>query len=824
MKKQNKFFGLTKPLIVFFLLVLFTACSKEEEKKDTVAESYKLSTALEKHASYDEGYPMTDKPIDTSAWYKSHDYLEYYKDYYKDKIAPPPFDYTVDLSKKSFQELRLLRAEILARHGYLFMDYVSRSHFNATKWYQPVFWDNNFQIHLSEQEQQFIDKVLVYENKLYKNNYIGAGASKKANTANVVNWQQFEKVPAVMLQKLTVNGFAINSATHEQLFHVYDQNYYDYTPSFITTDLYLQVLHMHISKEMQALEVNKLFPLLDELLNEQYETAKNGNNASSQALKQASGWNQVYYAVALSLLKNKTYDVPSEWEKAYDYEYSHTKEANDYRSDFLGDSVMDYTQFIARGNYTRSDSLKQYFKCVKWLNSASIYLDENEPLSRAVVMGYNLSSSPKSWKSYTKFSDVIGFLAGEENNLSFAHLQQVLQKYKTVALADLLTANNLEKIRQELYSKDPRQFGPVGVNDRTDEFVKRKKLLFTAGRYTFDAEILQKLVHVKDPQPLRPFPKGLDIFAAMGNETAEDILLHTYKEQNQWPAYEEELDKLKGKFHGYKKWNNSVYSKQMEAVLSLEQSNSKAPYFMKLPAWRKKNLNTMLASWTELKHDMVLYAEQPSGAEMGNGGEVPPPQKIAYVEPNVAFWNKCQELLALNKQMLEKNEVATEVLLSRNKSLEELVQFLLKISEQELNGTMISNADFDQLSYMGGQIEQLTLNIIESQEAFVAQVSSPERYVAVATDVYTYKKECLQEGVGMADEIYVIAEINGLLYLTKGAVFSHYEFVGPSSNRLTDEAWQKQLLDHKTPKSAVWMNDIKVSVPAIKTAPNFNLY
>ena len=65
-----------------------------------------------------------------------------------------------------------------------------------------------------------------------------------------------------------------NSSEHEQLFHVYDQNYYDYTPSFITTDLYLQVLHMHISKEMQLLEEKKLFAILDQILTSLYEDSK----------------------------------------------------------------------------------------------------------------------------------------------------------------------------------------------------------------------------------------------------------------------------------------------------------------------------------------------------------------------------------------------------------------------------------------------------------------------------------------------------------------------------------------------------------------------
>ena len=40
-----------------------------------------------------------------------------------------------------------------------------------------------------------------------------------------------------------------------------------------------------------------------------------------------------------------------------------------------------------------------------------------------------------------------------------------------------------------------------------------------------------------------------------------------------------------------------------------------APYFMLTPQWEKKNLNAALASWAELKHDAILYAKQPMGAE-----------------------------------------------------------------------------------------------------------------------------------------------------------------------------------------------------------------
>ncbi len=824
----NRLTGIAATSGLILLAALCFSCSdkKEEEKKTTAQQAYKLNQPLMKFAPYDEGYPITTKEIDPQASYKHHDYVEYFKDYYKDKVQPPAFNFNVDLTGKTFHELRMLRAEILARHGFLFMDYVMRSHFNATNWYQPVFWDENFQIKLTKQEEEFIDRVLRVETVLHKNNYVQTAGYERANMSNVVNWHQFTDLPLTVKQHLAADGFVINKAKHEQLFHVYDQNYYDYTPSFITTDLYLQVLHMHISKEMQSLETKKMYPLLDRLLTELYEASKKDGASATAALRKAGAWNQTYFAVALSLLKGKKYTVPAGMESAFDFEYTHINDAEKIdRSDFLGDSLMDYTQFIPRGNYTRSDTLKQYFKCVKWLNSAVIFLDTDERLSSAVEIGYHLAASQTAKDEYLKFSKVIGFLAGDENNLSFYHLLKVLEKYKQAKQEELLSASNLNKIRTSLYAMDPSKFGTAGANERTIEFLARKKIVFTAGRYTFDGEILQRLVHVLRPKPLRPIPKALDVFAAMGNKTAEEILLNTYKEGQNWSGYTDTLNALKDKFKKFDNWNNSVYNKQMEAVLALQETDSRAPYFMKLPAWQKKNLNTMLASWTELKHDMVLYIQQPSGAEMGDGGEIPPPQKISYVEPSIAFWNTCLEFLKLNAELLEENNMMTATLQKRNDELLDLGTFLLRISEAELKGQKISVEDFERLSFVGGDVERLTLDIIESTEAFTASVSSPDRYMAVITDVYTYNDQCLQEGVGMADEIYVVVEINGLLYLTRGAVFSQYEFTGPSSNRLTDEEWQEDLFkNNKEQKQAIWMNDIRITVPEIKTAPNFNLY
>jgi hypothetical protein len=239
-----------KNISSILFLTLFFGCSWNKEKTaDTSV--YKLSQPLITMADYDEGYPLTDVIIDKDAPYKVEEFKKYYSDFYNDKTTPPPFDFNMDISHKTFNELRFLRGEILARHGFLFMDYVLRSQFNSTKWYQPVFWYDDFKIKLSDEEKIFMDKVLKLEQEQYKKNYLLSDGYKKANTENVVNWQQFTSIPTEMMNHLKQDGFVINKGQYEQLFHVYDENYYDYTPSFITTDLYLQVLHMHISKEMQ---------------------------------------------------------------------------------------------------------------------------------------------------------------------------------------------------------------------------------------------------------------------------------------------------------------------------------------------------------------------------------------------------------------------------------------------------------------------------------------------------------------------------------------------------------------------------------------------
>jgi len=73
------------------------------------------------------------------------------------------------LTGKSSDELRLLRNEIFARHGYIFKTEELKNHFSTKKWYKPEF--ENINSKLSEIDKENINRILEYEKAIKENKY-----------------------------------------------------------------------------------------------------------------------------------------------------------------------------------------------------------------------------------------------------------------------------------------------------------------------------------------------------------------------------------------------------------------------------------------------------------------------------------------------------------------------------------------------------------------------------------------------------------------------------------------------------------------------------
>jgi hypothetical protein len=716
------------------------------------------------------------------------------------------------------QEVRLLRSALSARQGYCFMEADLRGYFSAnTNWYDTLmesrFWDEDSgkgrfkPIAFSEEENKLLKKLDAREKELLGKNYLTRDGVRLANVENIVNLFQFKEVSKDFLSMLDKQNFTMLSSNHEQLFHVYEANDYQQFPNFVTTDLFLQVYHMYFSYLLKVLETEKFIPIAAELSSGMCDASLKMINDKDPKVARAAKFNAAFYAIPYTLLSGKKKVLPPDLLAMVDQEIKLIKGEQDEMSPLLKqDAFFGYSLFKPRGHYTRSEQLKKYFRAMMWLQMAPNCLNDDEQFDNAIfsanVLSKEKGSSGRTLSSlYKNIFEPIAFLIGEPDNLSVMDIVEFMEK-----------GNGPDKKKIESHMKKVAE-----TRNKIKPLVEVScvdKINFMPQRYLIDNEVLNYMVDIKTNAE-RPFPMGLDVFASFGVVSAEKILLGTMKEQEKWKDYPKVLKKFKTQFANYDGWNNSVYNKWIESLVAMQKTEKNYPVFMQTQMWDRKNLNTGLASWAELKHDAILYGEAPMAAECGGGGP-PPPITVGYVEPNIGFWKKMLELMDLTQGTLERNKLLTEDIKSKSKQLKSHAQFLLTASEKELKGEKLSEQEYNSIEAIGSTMEWLTLSIIEPNKYMDSwsNVKGPDRMVAVVADVYTRnilgcdKNGILHEGVGPVNEIFVVVDIGGYLYLAKGASFSYYEFVQPLGTRLTDEEWQQKIKDKKLPPIPSWMKDI----------------
>ena len=748
-------------------------------------------------------------------------------------------DYDMDVSGLNLSDLRILRNAPAAQRGYPFKDSYLRGIYGVTTWYDSLMYalDEKVQGVESKENESWRDaylraideqKLIVYNNveiafmkrlkeredELLKQNF-DVEEGLRVNMSNLLNPQQLKDFDSTLCQKLAEEGFAIVPSNTGQLFHIYERNDYSDFPSFVTTDLYLQLYHLYIDCMLRELEEYQLLPLMTEYTQDMIDAMlaiiHNADNDDSET-KRIAGRNLQFFRVALHLFNGKPINASYTTEKA---EIDKCLKAENAKSemlmDYMGEISFPYSLFRARGHYTRSDGLKRYFRGMMWLQTATMGLDYETEVKQAVQMAYAIKLFKKTRQKYDKIDNLITLLMGKHDNLSL--LQVIAEVDKTGMSMDELLNDDKEiakitKVLNEIGNKQTR------IRPKFEK-TSHNKINVMPQRYQPDAEVLQEMVDYDSNPTKRGIPKGIDVMAAMGVTAAEQILK---EEKTDWKQLLPNLDKMKKRMDEID-WSETTATQWMETLKVLTTgTDSKSPYFMQNPNWSKKDLNAALASWAELKHDAILYAKQPMGAECGGGENVPEPVVKGYVEPNVKFWKKASELLENTAKLLKDQNMMTEKIEGVTERLREEVEFLHRVSEKELAGKILTDEEYDQISYIGATFENISLDLLRMPNQNLynwVDIEGADRKVALVADVYTANadnnknKAILFEAVGDADEIYVVVEIGGYLYLTRGAVLSYREFVQPIDQpRLTDEEWQKQLESNPRKGVPEWMKTI----------------
>jgi len=305
----------------------------------------------------------------------------------------------------------------------------------------------------------------------------------------------------------------------------------------------------------------------------------------------------------------------------------------------------------------------------------------------------------------------------------------------------------------------------------------------------------------------------LDLAATFGSPLARELQLAT---ESRFLHYTDQLDSMTELVaaRAPDDWAGTVYDAWLLAMVPQFDPNGAAyPDFMQSDAWAAKALQTGFASYTELKHDTVLYTKQGSAGE----GEGPLPgdfEKRNWVEPDPVAFGRIAAAAELLRDGFADRDLLTPETDDLLATLIELSDFLGGIATRELAGQVATDAESERLDGIGSELEYIWIASSELTPDQSGQtVPGVDERAGLVTDVFTASFEYLQLGTGGVDEIYVIVPIaDGRFELAVGQVASYYEFWRDTAQpRLTDEEWRAmvtaaQQTDGPMPQRPQWVD------------------
>ncbi|MEO8085058.1 MAG: DUF3160 domain-containing protein, partial [Ardenticatenales bacterium] len=496
----------------------------------------------------------------------------------------------------------------------------------------------------------------------------------------------------------------------------------------------------------------------------------------------------------------------------------------------------DYGQYKPRGHYTRSPALERYFRTMMWYGRMTFRLNVDDETRSALLLTQALRSTKVNGTPavdlWARIYEPTTFFVGGSDDLSYRDYAPLMDQAfgagaDASAVADDAAIARFNELAKTLAG--PR-INSMFVWFFEDKEKVTKGLRMMGQRFTLDEYVFGQLVWRNVGTRLeeaRGLPKGLDIPAAFGSEAALGILQDMGETTGpEHLHYPEQMAKVRAEIAGLPEaqWHENLYWSWLSTfrpLLEPKAPDSGFPSFMTSDAWTRKDLNTVLGSWTEIKHDTLLYAKQVM-AEAGGG---PPEVPKGYVEPEPAFYARIAALVGMTRDgLVSRGLLAAEAedgasdLKSTLDDLAALALDLKVISEKELSGLPLTEDEYALIAFYGGRLEHLTMAatdpapdsepggyrpVLNDQDAaIVADVATG---IPSAEDPYV---SALTEATGRIMELYVVVPIEGQLVLTRGGIYSQYEFVQPSSDRLTDEQWRARLDNGDAPSLAEWQTFI----------------
>jgi hypothetical protein len=628
---------------------------------------------------------------------------------------------------------------------------------------------------------------------------------------------------------LSQNGFVILHSQEAQFNALRERVSLRYgQPYYLTTDAASHALRLSLARLLPALEREELrrrmLAVIQATLNQVLSYIPLVRDTDLEADTRQSA---AYLAVALRLLDPQAALDP-ELEALVQPQVQQVLSAGGVETSRLLPGFQDdYRAYRPTGHYANDPDLQAYFRAMIWLGRVRFSFQETgaiAPPSRLplfvtlALRQANIGKTPAA-QEWARISETLDFLNGPSAGATPAEyaawMDQIYGRRTTIfGLSDAARWAMFLAYARDL---PPAQRNPAFAMIPAEANIVQSWSFFGV-RFNLDESILQSLAagqaDISADQRLQP--GGLELMAALGSQTARQAIQAvgetTYRTN---PVEIDRIQKLVQK-QTEQQWSSTLHGAWLQALQALlaEKSQSEPPVYpasMRTPAWAYKDLNSALGSWVEVCHDSSLPVLQP--ATQPTSDLPASPAAPGYVEPNPAVFYRLSKLAFTITEGFKQRQM-TGVFTTRPDpaGLSSLQQELLDLADRlqrlgdiaakELAGNSLQIGDY---SLIQAPLGLLDANAIQQTGASPASSSEPALPAIVAFK--SLRERVVQAGIGPLDRIYVLAPLDGAVYIAQGGVYSFYEFSMPRASRLDDVAWRWMFLNDP-PKPPGWVENL----------------
>jgi hypothetical protein len=604
---------------------------------------------------------------------------------------------------------------------------------------------------------------------------------------------EYELRDTAVTSALLANGFVVVPGYASLFQDVYGKAEYDNHAMFVTTDVAYHMLHLAFSKVLRDTEQDAMLPVLEQLVDDALAAARvQESSYQGTALEDmASRVTQLFEAAGV-LLGLDVGQVGPLAQQEVDLANEAARLTTSPITGFSGceptvspRGCVDYSLFKPRGHYTRNADLERYFKAMSLLGQegASFVASDlngqitiDTPSMQFALLLARAMDDPTIRNDWQLIYEPTAFMVG------------LADDYTPYELADIDTGGDpadspyLQWVGEALLASRS-----VGINPEA------ASVRIMGARFVIDSYILDQLawpnVGEEEPVKRRVYVSPLDVAATMGSDLALDV--QHQAGESLYLHYDDQMDAMRTMISSRSEsaWAGTVYDAWLASFEPVWREHGNAyPPFMQSDAWTAKDLNTGLGSYTELKHDTVLYAKQAFAAEGGGEWSDIPPRH--WVEPEPVAFARISQVASLLQAGLQGRHLlddADDALLT---DLRAFVDRLERIAGDELAGRAISDEDNDWLGDVGSLLEGLWYASADT-DPNTGAVAEGDSKDALVADIARTTFGFLEIGTGSIDEILVLVPNDiGRFQVAIGGVYSYYEFWrSEGEGRLTDEEW-----------------------------------